>query len=548
MSGRRSRVNIEEVFVGLRRAWHPPSVAIETSFTRLTQTLAAVFDELRADGDLAGLHGEIYKDFEGLPPAVKLTAAQMRAGELASDLPAAEASDPTTPPPEDGREAELGRKGFYICNSLIQLMEDVYLDLQLETDYRHPDNRGWMNLFRHWSGSDTFRKTWAVSASTYGLRFQDFCGRRLGLSLGSTDLMNIWDRTYSPLKTPPEHHPFDHPGARGFDNTERRLIEILRSANVRGVDNPIAERIEQVLIARLVVPSNRTAESQEIGSRALRPDERENLLILNYGIVFVTREGELLTLRVRRHLREQGLGRRLMGDLVERLGVRSTNLPESGELGQIGIPGGSRERIQNLFRSVLNESDLELLRLGKAGEVPAEPVFGTLPPLPYSGVVRPPRATWAHAVAFCYWVLAGADNETSEEQGPPDRKSKAAMEAEARATMSALSHWAGDDVEQSETDSIALEARDWYQSAKRPPLALLPEILTITGQLLERPWFDEERKFRLAKGFEIVAKADDEISAVERDLLALMKDRLGLQLLDEDSKAALYGRLELDRE
>jgi hypothetical protein len=34
------------------------------------------------------------------------------------------------------------RRGFYICNMMIQLMENVYTELDLEINYKHPDNRG----------------------------------------------------------------------------------------------------------------------------------------------------------------------------------------------------------------------------------------------------------------------------------------------------------------------------------------------------------------------------------------------------------------------
>lgn len=74
------------------------------------------------------------------------------------------------------------RSGFYFCNSLIQMMENVYLDLDLEEHWEHPDNRGWMNLFHRWAWSGMFRVTWAASASCYGARFQTFCERRLHLS------------------------------------------------------------------------------------------------------------------------------------------------------------------------------------------------------------------------------------------------------------------------------------------------------------------------------------------------------------------------------
>ena len=56
-------------------------------------------------------------------------------------------------------------------------MQNVYLDLNLEQDHDHPDNRGWMNLFKHWSWATMLRATYAICCSTYGARFQTFCER-----------------------------------------------------------------------------------------------------------------------------------------------------------------------------------------------------------------------------------------------------------------------------------------------------------------------------------------------------------------------------------
>ena len=74
------------------------------------------------------------------------------------------------------------RAAYYVCRQMIQLMENVFLDLELDVDHEHPANRGWMNLFCNWSWCTVFRAVWAVTASTYGSRFRDFCERRLGLT------------------------------------------------------------------------------------------------------------------------------------------------------------------------------------------------------------------------------------------------------------------------------------------------------------------------------------------------------------------------------
>jgi hypothetical protein len=157
----------ERFFRMLSQQWHPPSRAVQSKFTAHTRTLSELVERLRQDSDLRFLHTQINPEWQTL----------MR-----------EAFDP--PRPEDwlpNKEREL-RAGYLFCNSIIQLMENVYIDLNLEEEWAHPDNRGWMNLFNHWVWSSMFRVTWAASASCYGARFQNFCQKRLELPLGQVQV------------------------------------------------------------------------------------------------------------------------------------------------------------------------------------------------------------------------------------------------------------------------------------------------------------------------------------------------------------------------
>jgi hypothetical protein len=155
----------EDLFVELAEAWHPPSGAPPDAFTKHTRTVVKICDELRENEHLDFLSEQIYPewwvllDSRNQPETLKPLRDQL--------------------PGPEGLKA-----GFYLCNSVIQLFEDVYVDLNLEDEYDHPDNRGWMNLFKHWSWSAMLRVTWTISASTYGARFQTFCERHLGLKIG----------------------------------------------------------------------------------------------------------------------------------------------------------------------------------------------------------------------------------------------------------------------------------------------------------------------------------------------------------------------------
>ena len=143
----------------VRERWTPPCPSVETSFSKHGAALDAIFKRMGDDEhSLDFLDGEIYPEWQIL---------------------SGKAGEPGWPYKE-----EQIRSGFYLCSSIIQLMENVYLDLRLDDEHHHPDNRGWMNLFKQWSAANMMKGTWAVSAGNYGSRFQTFCRRRLDLHRG----------------------------------------------------------------------------------------------------------------------------------------------------------------------------------------------------------------------------------------------------------------------------------------------------------------------------------------------------------------------------
>ncbi len=159
--------DLEEIFTALSERWYPASPQIQASFSKHGQAVEAIFERIRKDPDLRFLDGQIYPEWWHLTDGAQVGAP-------------GPAPTPTMLP---SHVWEV-RAGFYLCNSLLQIMENVYHDLNLEEQFTHPDSRGWMNLFRHWSWAGMLRVTWAISASMYGARFQRFCRRRLDLAVG----------------------------------------------------------------------------------------------------------------------------------------------------------------------------------------------------------------------------------------------------------------------------------------------------------------------------------------------------------------------------
>ncbi len=158
----------ESIFVALKERWYPPSGAVADAFTRHAQALAALQQSQRSDGLLRFLDMQVYPEWERLD---QVAPGGVRNLWL-----------PRTP--------EELRAGFYFCRSMLELMENVYIDLNLEEECEHPDNRGWMNLFRHWSWSGMFKVTYAICCSMLGARFQRFCERRLDLWPGDVAVVS----------------------------------------------------------------------------------------------------------------------------------------------------------------------------------------------------------------------------------------------------------------------------------------------------------------------------------------------------------------------
>lgn len=168
-----SRLTTERVFVQLEQRWTPASSALGTVFQRRGETLNKLYETLRTEPNLRFLNEQIYPEWRTLVAQTK----------DAPPMP-----NPAAWLPEKYEEL---RAGFYFCNRMIQLMEDVYHDLHLEHEHSHPDNRGWMNLFTHWTWSRMFRVTWTISGANSGARFQSFCQRHLELEVGRVFLSRM---------------------------------------------------------------------------------------------------------------------------------------------------------------------------------------------------------------------------------------------------------------------------------------------------------------------------------------------------------------------
>ena len=153
-------IDIEELFKELRQRWYPSLPSPEGAVARHSAALDEIWERIRNDERLRFLDRQLNPEWPFLESAVGGTSCEQ----------------PWLPD-----DVHALRAAFYLCGSIIQLMENVYLDLSLEEWHDHPDNRGWMNMFRRFAGAGMLRVTWAITGSTFGARFQSFCERRFRL-------------------------------------------------------------------------------------------------------------------------------------------------------------------------------------------------------------------------------------------------------------------------------------------------------------------------------------------------------------------------------
>ncbi len=261
--------DLESFFRKLQQRWYPSSPATPAHFSALTAQIDTLFERLRGSKELEFLTEQFYPEWRTLM-------------DPRSDMPAEHRAEMWDLPDDE----EKLKHGFYFCNSAIQLMESVYLDLDLEAAWAHPDNSGWISVFRHWTWSSMFRVTWAISAATYGRRFRDFCRLRLDLDAGVVGLTRVFRGRAQTVD------------GLALDDSRLNLVErtqiatLFQTAGLAGRDVTVVR-----LDMRVTRPLVETPGS---------PDDLLRSFAFGYALVA---DDELVMYRVQDHLRDMGLGR-----------------------------------------------------------------------------------------------------------------------------------------------------------------------------------------------------------------------------------------------
>src|SRR5271157_465704 len=142
-----SPADLKATFGELQQNWLPPVTAAPGSFTKHAEMYSHLVERLSTGVGVRFLECEVFPNFP-------------------------------TEAPKFTENRDLGA-GMLLVTDFIQLMEDVYLDLNLEDDdqLKHQENAGWVELFAYWTKQPTFQRVWSFAGKTYGSAFHRFYER-----------------------------------------------------------------------------------------------------------------------------------------------------------------------------------------------------------------------------------------------------------------------------------------------------------------------------------------------------------------------------------
>lgn len=123
------------LFDHMRDYWHPASPALDERRSAHAAQYQALLDRLMREPTLSFADGAFFN-----PPAVDIQ----------------------------------DRPRMFVGALMLDLMQRVYIDLDLDNDRSHPHNAGWITIFERWKLHPAVIEAWNASKSDYRLRFRWF--------------------------------------------------------------------------------------------------------------------------------------------------------------------------------------------------------------------------------------------------------------------------------------------------------------------------------------------------------------------------------------
>jgi Patatin-like phospholipase len=159
----------QHLFGAVRRRWAEPPAAPDARPRGATAAWLQLRRDLRTDPALAPLSRELYP-------------------ELAPD-----GADVATAPP-----AVSNRAGLHAVGQMLQIMEDTWIGLGRKGHADLPMDQNWLNVFRRWSSSATFRRFWPVYRAEFSPDFVEFCETVIHLNAADPATIGLDDVLSAP--------------------------------------------------------------------------------------------------------------------------------------------------------------------------------------------------------------------------------------------------------------------------------------------------------------------------------------------------------------
>jgi GNAT superfamily N-acetyltransferase len=165
-------LNCGHVFAKARFEWLPVPVAAHENFPHLAKRCSEL-EELLRNAQCKTLLHEVYKEIDELDRQELGVAPPKPAEPPVQQGPA--------PGPVRLSSDEL-LVSLQILRVAILFMEEVFFTLDLDTQYTHPVNLGWINYFARWAYSPLFRMWWPLLRPMFAARFTCFLEERFSLA------------------------------------------------------------------------------------------------------------------------------------------------------------------------------------------------------------------------------------------------------------------------------------------------------------------------------------------------------------------------------
>ena len=196
---------IPRLFAAVQQRWSEAPEALSEAYVETNLAWSEIQRDLSKINDLQALSQDLY-------PELSLTGS--------------------------GNGGPPTRAELHTVARMLALMENSWIALALKRTSALPMNRGWVNSFRRWAGTNAFRRAWPILRSEYSGEFVRFCEEQLHLIAAKPSPVRL-SSTYEKL---PEGDPnkqaieiLDGEFAREWPSEHREhrgIIELINKAEI----------------------------------------------------------------------------------------------------------------------------------------------------------------------------------------------------------------------------------------------------------------------------------------------------------------------------